>query len=90
MRTPLTHFFWTPVGEQPAWKLTLIYIDLVATLMIFGLVTFAKIKLHPPSSIIRSATHLALHTVEFCVRAGQISKRHVVVRSRPTCVLGIL
>ena len=34
--------------------------DLVVTLMIFGSITFANVKLHPPSSIIRSAIDQAM------------------------------
>ena len=37
-----------------------IHDDLVVALMVFGLVTFAEIKLHSPSSIMRSAIHQAM------------------------------
>jgi hypothetical protein len=34
--------------------------DLAVPLMVFGLVTFAKVKLHPPSVIMRSPLHRAM------------------------------
>jgi hypothetical protein len=43
----------------------ILHVDLVATMMIFGLVTFAKIKLHPPSFINRSAIHRATTRLSF-------------------------
>jgi hypothetical protein len=39
--------------------------DLPATLIIFRLVTFTKVKLHPPSSIMRSAIHQATTRLVF-------------------------
>ena len=55
-----------------------LHIDLVVDLMIFGLVTFAKVKLHPPSSIMRSAIHRAT-ILDFCAHGDQIRRWHVVV-----------
>jgi hypothetical protein len=40
--------------------------------MIFGLVTFAKIKLHPSSSIIRSSIHQSMKHLIFVVEVGKL------------------
>jgi hypothetical protein len=40
--------------------------------MVFGLVIFAKIKLHAPSPIIRSATHAALTRLIFVGKLGKL------------------
>jgi hypothetical protein len=40
--------------------------------MILGLVTFAKIKLHPPSFIMRSAIHLAMTRLFFVIGVGKL------------------
>jgi hypothetical protein len=46
--------------------------DLADVLMILGLVTFAKIKLQPPSFITRSAIHLAMTHLLFVVGVGKL------------------
>ena len=50
----------------------LIHNDLATTLMIFGLVTFAKVKLHLPSFIIRNAIHRALTRLVFVPEVGNL------------------
>jgi hypothetical protein len=40
--------------------------------MIFGLVTIINIKLHPPSSIIRSAIHQAMTCLIFVHEVGKL------------------
>jgi hypothetical protein len=40
--------------------------------MIFGLVTFINIKLHPPSFIIRSAIHQAMTRLIFVHEVGKL------------------
>ena len=46
--------------------------DLATTLMIFGLVTFVKVKPHPPSSIIKCAIHQALTLLIFVQEVGKL------------------
>ena len=48
------------------------YGDLDATLMIFGLVTFAKVNLHPPSSVMRSAIYRAMTRLNFVPDVGKL------------------
>ena len=49
-----------------------IHDDLATALMIFGLVTFAKVKLHPPSSIMSSAIHRAMTQLIFVHEVGKL------------------
>ena len=66
--------------------------------MIFGLVTFAKAKLHPPSFILRSVIHRAMSRLIFVSEMGELGGnnlgklgvRHVDVRCQPTCIVGII
>ena len=65
----------------------MIHDDFGIALMIFGFLTSAKVKLHPPSSIIRSDSHkLSYDMLNFCARGGQIRGRH----SANQLVVGIL
>jgi hypothetical protein len=64
-----------------------IHDDLIATLMIFGLVTFAKVKLHPPSSIMKMLS-TKLDTLNFYARGGQVRRWHVAMRCQPTLYYG--
>ena len=57
----------------------MIHDDVGVTLMVFGLVTFAKIKLHPPSSIREKCYNSKCYppsydTLDFCEWGGQIRK----------------
>ena len=54
--------------------------DLAIDLIILGLVTFTKVKLHPPSSTMRSAIHQNYDMLEFFTQGGQIRRWYVVVR----------
>jgi hypothetical protein len=38
----------------------------------FGLVTFSKVKLHSPSSIMKSVHPLNYDMLDFCVQGGQL------------------
>lgn len=49
------------------FKGLLVQILVATSMMIFGLVACAKIYLHSPSSIIRSAIHWVLNTLDFFV-----------------------
>ena len=74
------------------------HVDLATALMIFGLVTFAKIKLHPPSFKMRNAIHRVMTCLiivpNVCKlggnKLGEIKRRHVVMRWQPTCIVGNL
>ena len=57
--------------------------------MIFGLVTFAKVTLHRPSSIMRSAIYQAMTHLIFVSEVGNLGGG-MWVRCRPTCIVGIL
>ena len=97
----IKHIFWLLINNIVTliqwvsnihWQSPIISLwDLATTLMIFGLVTFTKIKLHSSSSsIIRSVTHQVIRHLIFCGRGGQIRRQHVIVRCRSTCIVGIL
>ena len=49
--------------------------------MIFELVTFAKVKLHPPSFIMRSVIHQAMTHLIFVVEAGKLGGGMCIGRS---------
>lgn len=65
---------WTLVFDfQLSWfGGGVIYVHSVVTLMTYELVMFAKIKLHSPSSIVRSVAHWARNMLDFCEQIGQI------------------
>ena len=46
--------------------------DLAVTFMMFGYVTFVTIKLHPPSSVVRSAIHQAMTHLIFVAKPGKL------------------
>jgi len=53
------------------------YVDLAATLMIFRFVTLADIKLHPPSSKMRSAFNQAMTHLIFVGKVGKLGSGEV-------------
>ena len=62
---PLNTFFWAlTISLVTALRLCVKW-SLAATLMIFGLVDFTKLKLHPQFIMIKSATERAIHNVMF-------------------------
>ena len=63
---------------------------LVVALTIFELVTFAKVKPHPTSSIMRSAIYQAMTCLIFVAEVGRIRKGHVVLRCHQLVLPGIL
>jgi hypothetical protein len=83
----LTLKWWYNCFDLVGWVM---HGDLAVDLIILGLITFTKVKLHPPSSIMKSAIHQNYDTLEFYTRGGQIRRWHVVVRCWPTYILGIL
>ena len=48
--------------------------DLATTFMIFELVTFVKVKLHPPSSVMRNAIHWVMTRLDFVPEADKLER----------------
>jgi hypothetical protein len=48
--------------------------DLTTALMIFELVTFAKVKLHPPSSMMTSAIRWVMTRLDFVPKVDKLER----------------
>ena len=62
----------------------MIHVDLAIAFMIFGLVTFTKGKLHPPSSKSRSAIHRAMTHLIFVLKVGKL-RGNMWLKYEATC-----
>ena len=72
MANSVSFLDWTLIFA-PNWQFSYFnYVDLAATLMIFGFVTLADIKLHLPSSKIRSAINQAIIHLIFVGEVGKL------------------
>ena len=101
----VSYLDWTPLLTPNWWHICfnsmwwVVHGVLVASLMIFGLVTFTKVKLHPPSFIMRSIIHwvmtrlIFMHEVSI-LGGGNLGElgggMSLAMRCRPTCIVGIL